>query len=141
MHLNLLSFLRLLTFHCTSLYILLPPHTVTTHRSSHPRLPLSSHHPLPPSSSISLTSISLLTLLYLLISLYTSLSLSPPSLSSHHPLLHLPNHLPYLLTSPPSSQAQLVMQVLQLSESQIAMLPPDQRKSIMLLKAKISNTY
>jgi cleavage stimulation factor subunit 2 len=35
-------------------------------------------------------------------------------------------------------KAQLIMQVLQLTDEQIAMLPPEQRQSIMVLKEQIS---
>lgn len=35
-------------------------------------------------------------------------------------------------------QAALIMQVLQLTDQQIAMLPPDQRQSILILKEQIS---
>lgn len=36
-------------------------------------------------------------------------------------------------------KAALIMQVLQLSDQQIAMLPPEQRQSIMLLKQQIGS--
>ncbi|KAG8192758.1 hypothetical protein JTE90_009778 [Oedothorax gibbosus] len=39
-----------------------------------------------------------------------------------------------------SEKAALIMQVLQLSDQQIAMLPPEQRQSIMILKEQISST-
>lgn len=38
------------------------------------------------------------------------------------------------------SQAALIMQVLQLSDEQIALLPPDQRQSIMILKDQIARS-
>lgn len=37
-------------------------------------------------------------------------------------------------------QAALIMQVLQLSDDQIAMLPPDQRQSILVLKEQIAKS-
>lgn len=37
-------------------------------------------------------------------------------------------------------QAALIMQVLQLSDEQIALLPPDQRQSIMVLKEQIARS-
>ena len=37
-------------------------------------------------------------------------------------------------------QAALIMQVLQLSEEQIAMLPNDQRQSILILKEQIARS-
>ena len=39
-----------------------------------------------------------------------------------------------------SEKAALIMQVLQLSEEQIAMLPPEQRQSILVLKEQIAKT-
>jgi Transcription termination and cleavage factor C-terminal len=38
------------------------------------------------------------------------------------------------------SQAQLIMQVLQLSDEQIAALPPEQRQSILVLKEQIAKS-
>lgn len=38
------------------------------------------------------------------------------------------------------SQAALIMQVLQLTPEQIAMLPPEQRQSILILKEQIQKT-
>ena len=35
-------------------------------------------------------------------------------------------------------QAALIMQVLQLTDQQIAMLPPEQRQSILILKEQLS---
>ena len=35
-------------------------------------------------------------------------------------------------------QAALIMQVLQLTDQQIAMLPPDQRQSILILKDQLT---
>ncbi len=40
----------------------------------------------------------------------------------------------------PHSQAALIMQVLQLTPEQIAMLPPEQRQSILILKEQIQKT-
>lgn len=37
-------------------------------------------------------------------------------------------------------QAALIMQVLQLTPEQIAMLPPEQRQSILILKEQIQKT-
>lgn len=37
-------------------------------------------------------------------------------------------------------QAALIMQVLQLTDQQIAMLPPEQRQSILILKEQISKS-
>ena len=37
-------------------------------------------------------------------------------------------------------KAALIMQVLQLSDEQIALLPPDQRQSIMVLKDQIARS-
>jgi cleavage stimulation factor subunit 2 len=37
-------------------------------------------------------------------------------------------------------QAQLIMQVLQLSDEQIAALPPEQRQSILVLKEQIAKS-
>ena len=37
-------------------------------------------------------------------------------------------------------QAALIMQVLQLTDQQIAMLPPDQRQSILILKEQIQRS-
>jgi cleavage stimulation factor subunit 2 len=37
-------------------------------------------------------------------------------------------------------QAALIMQVLQLSDEQIAMLPPEQRQSILVLKEQIAKS-
>lgn len=39
-----------------------------------------------------------------------------------------------------SSQAALIMQVLQLTADQIAMLPPEQRQSILILKEQIQKS-
>lgn len=44
-------------------------------------------------------------------------------------------HLLFILV-----QAALIMQVLQLSDEQIALLPPDQRQSIMVLKEQIARS-
>lgn len=42
--------------------------------------------------------------------------------------------------SPLSPQAALIMQVLQLTADQIAMLPPEQRQSILILKEQIQKS-
>jgi len=42
--------------------------------------------------------------------------------------------------SPFSLQAALIMQVLQLTADQIAMLPPEQRQSILILKEQIQKS-
>lgn len=39
-----------------------------------------------------------------------------------------------------SAQAALIMQVLQLTADQIAMLPPEQRQSILILKEQIQKS-
>lgn len=41
---------------------------------------------------------------------------------------------------PDEEKAALIMQVLQLSDEQIAMLPDDQRKSIMILKEQVNRS-
>lgn len=41
---------------------------------------------------------------------------------------------------PDEEKAALIMQVLQLSDDQIAMLPDDQRKSIMILKEQVNRS-
>lgn len=43
-----------------------------------------------------------------------------------------------LYTFPLYFQAALIMQVLQLTDQQIAMLPPDQRQSILILKDQLT---
>ena len=42
--------------------------------------------------------------------------------------------------APDQEKAQLIMQVLQLSDAQIALLPPEQRQSILILKEQISRS-
>lgn len=42
--------------------------------------------------------------------------------------------------TPLSPQAALIMQVLQLTADQIAMLPPEQRQSILILKEQIQKS-
>ena len=49
-----------------------------------------------------------------------------------------PPQLPPHLAGADPEKAQLIMQVLQLTDEQIAMLPPEQRQSIMVLKEQIS---
>jgi len=49
-----------------------------------------------------------------------------------------PPQLPPHLAGADPEKAQLIMQVLQLTEEQIAMLPPQQRESIMVLKEQIN---
>jgi len=49
-----------------------------------------------------------------------------------------PPQLPAHLAGADPEKAQLIMQVLQLTDEQIAMLPPQQRESIMVLKEQIS---
>lgn len=44
------------------------------------------------------------------------------------------------LSTPDQEKAALIMQVLQLSDQQIAMLPPEQRQSIMILKEQIARS-
>jgi len=48
------------------------------------------------------------------------------------------NQLPPHLAGADPEKAQLIMQVLQLTDEQIAMLPPQQRESIMVLKEQIN---
>ncbi len=43
-------------------------------------------------------------------------------------------------TGSDSEKAALIMQVLQLSDKEIAMLPPEQRQSILVLKEQIAKT-
>lgn len=43
-------------------------------------------------------------------------------------------------STPDQEKAQLIMQVLQLSDAQIALLPPEQRQSILILKEQISRS-
>ena len=45
-----------------------------------------------------------------------------------------------LHSAPDQEKAQLIMQVLQLSDAQIALLPPEQRQSILILKEQISRS-
>jgi len=45
-----------------------------------------------------------------------------------------------ILSRPDQEKAQLLMQVLQLSEAQIAQLPPDQRASIILLREQMQQS-
>lgn len=54
----------------------------------------------------------------------------------------LPNRIPTGIPNDASDQekAQLIMQVLQLSDEQIAMLPPEQRASILVLKEQIAKS-
>ena len=47
-------------------------------------------------------------------------------------------HLAFVVVS--LLQAALIMQVLQLTPEQIAMLPPEQRQSILILKEQIQKT-
>jgi len=49
-----------------------------------------------------------------------------------------PGQLPPHLAGADPEKAQLIMQVLQLTDEQIAMLPPQQRESIMVLKEQIN---
>ncbi|XP_067132737.1 cleavage stimulation factor subunit 2-like [Centruroides vittatus] len=44
------------------------------------------------------------------------------------------------VTTPDQEKAALIMQVLQLSDQQISMLPPEQRQSIMILKEQIARS-
>lgn len=62
----------------------------------------------------------------------------PPSQQS----ASLPNRIPTGIPNDASDQekAQLIMQVLQLSDEQIAMLPPEQRASILVLKEQIAKS-
>lgn len=50
----------------------------------------------------------------------------------------IPPQLPAHLAGADPEKAQLIMQVLQLTDEQIAMLPPQQRESIMVLKEQIN---
>lgn len=54
----------------------------------------------------------------------------------------LPNRIPTGIPNDASDQekAALIMQVLQLSDEQIAMLPPEQRSSILVLKEQIAKS-
>lgn len=54
----------------------------------------------------------------------------------------LPNRIPTGIPNDASDQekAALIMQVLQLSDEQIAMLPPEQRASILVLKEQIAKS-
>lgn len=47
-------------------------------------------------------------------------------------------NIPTAVAGQDQEKAALIMQVLQLSDQQISMLPPEQRQSIMLLKDQIS---
>ena len=47
---------------------------------------------------------------------------------------------PLPVSAPDQEKAQLIMQVLQLSDAQIALLPPEQRQSILILKEQISRS-
>lgn len=58
------------------------------------------------------------------------------------PPTQLPNRIPTGIPNDASDQekAALIMQVLQLSDEQIAMLPPEQRSSILVLKEQIAKS-
>lgn len=58
----------------------------------------------------------------------------PPAIGGSGPPPQLPPHL----AGADPEKAQLIMQVLQLTDAQIAMLPPQQRESIMVLKEQIN---
>jgi len=58
----------------------------------------------------------------------------PPAMGGGGPPPQLPSHL----AGADPEKAQLIMQVLQLTDTQIAMLPPQQRESIMVLKEQIN---
>jgi cleavage stimulation factor subunit 2 len=64
----------------------------------------------------------------------------PPPITSGPPPMRggPPPQLPPHLAGADPEKAQLIMQVLQLTDEQIAMLPPEQRQSIMVLKEQIS---
>jgi len=54
------------------------------------------------------------------------------------PAIRPPPQLPPHLAGADPEKAQLIMQVLQLTDEQIAVLPPEQRQSIMVLKEQIN---
>lgn len=66
--------------------------------------------------------------------------ISQPPISAAQQQLALPNRIPTGIPNDSSDKekAQLIMQVLQLSDEQIAMLPPEQRSSILVLKDQIA---
>lgn len=66
----------------------------------------------------------------------------PPTLPVPNPQTSLPNRIPTGIPNDASDQekAALIMQVLQLSDDQIAMLSPEQRNSILVLKDQIAKS-
>lgn len=60
-----------------------------------------------------------------------------PPMGGHRPPIVPPQLPPHLAGADPE-KAQLIMQVLQLTDEQIAVLPPEQRQSIMVLKEQIA---
>lgn len=61
-----------------------------------------------------------------------------PSSSASNRVPNVPTGIPNDASD--NEKAQLIMQVLQLSDEQIAMLSPDQRASIMVLKEQIAKS-
>lgn len=61
-----------------------------------------------------------------------------PSVSASSRVPNVPTGIPNDASD--NEKAQLIMQVLQLSEEQIAMLSPEQRQSIMVLKEQIAKS-
>lgn len=69
-------------------------------------------------------------------------TLPPPTIPVSIQQAQLPNRIPTGIPNDASDQekAALIMQVLQLSDEQIAMLPPEQRASILVLKEQIAKS-
>lgn len=67
-------------------------------------------------------------------------SSQPPPSAGAGPAAGLPANLPTGLAGHDQEKASLIMQVLQLSDEQIRMLPPDQQASIMQLKEQIQQS-
>ena len=61
------------------------------------------------------------------------------SRGSRHMESEMPPQIPPQLASSDPDKAQLIMQVLQLTDAQIALLPADQRASILELKKQIAH--
>ncbi|PVD28624.1 hypothetical protein C0Q70_11217 [Pomacea canaliculata] len=62
----------------------------------------------------------------------------PPRPGVQIPTGPMPNVQDPMISAQDQEKAALIMQVLQLTDQQIAMLPPDQRQSILILKEQIS---
>lgn len=89
------------------------------------------------SLSVSLTRFSRITCWHVYLKVHRLTTLQFESFIMSQGLCHVDTNLCAVF---PHSQAALIMQVLQLTPEQIAMLPPEQRQSILILKEQIQKT-